>query len=609
MFRPVLIALLLALAVPGVASASSTTQIIIKRDAGLSSAERADIRADADVRLVRTLPLPRTEVVAAAPGDVAAALRELNADPDVVYAERDRPIEGFDDPIFDLMWGLENRGDLYAGAVVDADTDVPDAWNNSTGTGERVAVVDSGADLDHPDLATQLVGGWDYIEHNGTPEDENGHGTHVSGTIAAVKDNNVGVVGVAPSAQVAPLRVLDDQGRGLVSDAILAYGDAWPEEGARIVNASLGGDDFVQAERSAIAANSNVLFVVAAGNGGADGIGDNNDKPALAEYPCAYDLANVLCVGASEPNDAPAEFSNYGATTVDVFAPGYDIASTYLSGGYAYSDGTSMATPHVAGAAALVWSVAPALTPAQVKAVLLQSGDYKGSFAGLSVTGRRLNADAAVELALAGGPLPDGDGDGFIDTQDSCPAAASSDMSNGCPDRDGDGITDGSDNCPTLGNNQTDTDGDGVGDLCDPTPGGGSGGGPTLPPTKPAPPADGDDDGVYDISDGCPNQSARTSDGCPVARVTGISAKVRASGARRSAKLTISTSRRASMRVTVERRKGRRWVTVERATVVTSHNRATLRILSLRRGSHRVRIAISSSSGRGTPVTKAFRVR
>ena len=196
--RSIPLALLTLALLPASAAATPTTQIIVKREPGLSGAERADIRADADVRFVETLPLPSTEVVAAEPGDVSDALRDLNADPDVVYAERDRPIRATasDDPIFPYLWGLENRGDIedpFVTEVADADTDAPEAWSSSTGAGQTVAVVDSGVDLDHPDLAGQLLDGWDYVGDDDVPEDGEGHGTHVTGTIAAVKDNQEGV--------------------------------------------------------------------------------------------------------------------------------------------------------------------------------------------------------------------------------------------------------------------------------------------------------------------------------------------------------------------------------------------------------------------------------
>ena len=147
-----------------------------------------------------------------------------------------------------------------------------------------------------------------------------------------MKDNSVGGVGVAPNTRIVTLKVLDDNGSGTVSDAIEAYHYAG-DHGITIVNASLGGIGSVTAERDAIAANPDVLFVVAAGNGGADDIGDDNDDvndrgPDGANYPCSYNLPNVLCVGASMHDDQPAEFSNFGATTVDVFAPGYRISST-----------------------------------------------------------------------------------------------------------------------------------------------------------------------------------------------------------------------------------------------------------------------------------------
>ena len=273
-----------------------------------------------------------------------------------------------------------------------------------------------------------------------------------------------------------------------------------------------------------------------------------------------------------------------------------------------------MATPLVAGAAALVMAAAPGLSPSQVKAVLMQAGDDKPALDGLSVTGRRLNADAAVDLGLL-----DGDLDGVTNPQDACPTVASSQLPNGCPDRDGDGITDGSDNCPALNNNQSDVDGDRLGDVCDPTPRGpdnDSDGKPalddacpnvygTLANGCPAPPPDRDGDGRIDAGDACPDEAAATANGCPIAQIGAISPKVK----RRSATVTVSTSRAATVRILVQRKQGRRWVRVTSRTRATVGNQVSLTVTRLKRGVHRVKVSISSSAGTGTPRTKSFRVR
>jgi Subtilase family/Thrombospondin type 3 repeat len=633
------LALLLLVLLP--ASAAANTRIIVQRDAGLSAAERADIRADADVRFVETLPLARTEVVTAAHGDVADALRDLNADPDVAYAERDRLIRAqAADPEDDANWGL---GQIQA----------PDAWIHSTGEGRTVAVVDSGVDDDHPDLLGQVVHGYDWVNDDFNANDEQGHGTHVAGTIAAA-DNGDGVAGVAPDARILPLRVLDEAGVGFVSDAVKAY-DYAADQGARIVNASLAGEGFMWSEHDAIEDHPEVLFVVAAGNGegGDDDAGDDNGDPDLANYPCAYDLPNVLCVGASDEFDGPAWWSNFGETTVDVFAPGIEIESTLMGGGYGLKDGTSTATPHVAGMAALLLSQTPALTPEKVIEAVVEWADPSPDLAGLSVSDGRANARRAVELNNADGdglvdgddscpldptnscapPPPDPDSDGKIGAADTCPDEPAAYATDGCPatgtHSDADSWPDEFDNCDLVSNpTQADADADGQGDACDATPRGpdvdGDGYGsaddqcPTVAGTAPAgcpavtqppptvtPPSDRDGDGVYDVSDSCLTVPAATKNGCPLAQVASSSAKAK----KRSVKVKVTTSRVATLRITVERKRGGRWVRVARKTIVTSGNRASLTVKGLKRGAHRVRISISSSAGSGTPVTRAFRVR
>jgi subtilisin family serine protease len=502
--------------------------IVIKRDRGLTTAERADVRREADVVHVRDLPaLVDHEVVRAAPGELVEALKALTADPDVRYAEPDAPVTGASvDPFWSLMWGLDNHGQSINGTTgtLDADMDVPEAWQMSTGAGQLVGVVDTGASFTHPDLAGQYAPspgetgggkatngvdddgdglvddtlGPDFYAHDTDPTDETGHGTHVSGIIAAVKDNNIGTVGVAPSAKLVPMRVLGGSGSGSgnMSDVATALALAG-RLGLRVVNASLGSTSDLQTVRDAIAASPDTLFVFAAGNGGGDRIGDDNDTVPF--YPCAISAANVLCVGATDNTDRRATFSNYGDSTVQVFAPGVSIVSGWLSSGYVYSDGTSMASPAVAGIAALMLAKDAALTAAQTKTIIMNTVDAVPALAGLASTGGRVNAAKAVAYVTAGGP--DADYDGVQDSADDCPADRNTDqvdtdgdgLGDACdPDVDDDAVTNTTDNCPTVGNpGQADADSDGQGDACDSTPRG----------------TDDDGDGVPAADDNCPAEA------------------------------------------------------------------------------------------------------
>jgi subtilisin family serine protease len=271
------------------------------------------------------------------------------------------------------------------------------AWGHSTGANVTVAEVDSGVDYTALDLQGQLINGHDYITGTSNPQDQFGHGTHVAGIIAALQNNGTGVSGVAPAAKVMPLRVLDQNGSGTDVNVAQAFNDAGAA-GVPIVNASLGSTAPSQAIEQAIAAHPNTLYVVAAGNNGT-----NNDDPSSPFYPCDAPEPNVICVGASDQNDQPAYFSDYGATSVDLFAPGVSILSTY-PGGYAYDDGTSMATPMVSGTLALMLSRNPALGAATLKQDLLASTDQAPQLTGLAVTGGELDAAAAVATAGGDGP-------------------------------------------------------------------------------------------------------------------------------------------------------------------------------------------------------------
>jgi thermitase len=400
---------------PAALERAGVQDIVVQRVPGLDRAERAEVRADADVRLHEALSLPNTEVVRAAPGGLTEALDALNADPDVVYAEPDAPVRAATDARFSEEWALRNTGQKILGqtGVADADIDAPEAWSmGATGAGVTVAVVDTGIQFANPDLAGRIATnpgetgggretngvdddhdgyvddwrGWDWVGGDNDPSDENGHGTHVSGTIAAARDA-VGVSGVAPDARVLPLRVLDASGSGSSSTVASAF-DLAGRMGIPVVNASLGSSGFSNAELTAIQAHPNTLYVVAAGN-------DGHDDDVTPTYPCALPLANIICVGATDNRDAVASFSNTGAASVDLFAPGVSVLSTY-STGYAYMSGTSMATPHVAGALALMRQAAPALNAAQLKQGLLDGAERKPALAGLSVTGARLNASDAI---------------------------------------------------------------------------------------------------------------------------------------------------------------------------------------------------------------------
>ncbi|MBA2794543.1 MAG: S8 family serine peptidase, partial [Thermoleophilaceae bacterium] len=430
------------LALPGPAGAASAGAVpgeLIVRFAGdTGPAGRDAIRREAGVTLERSLSGARLQLVQVERGQATqGAAEELEQSPNVLYAEPNyiRRVEALsNDPLFGSLWGLDNQGQTVGGVAgtPDADIDAPEAWNLTTGSpAVTVAVVDSGVDVNHPDLGSSIwtnpgesgAGresngvdddangltddwrGWDWAADDNLPADENDHGTHVSGTIAASGDNATGVTGVSWSSRVMALRVLDASGSGSVADLISAYRYA-AAKGARIVNASLGGSSFSRAELDAINAAPNTLFAVAAGNGGDDGVGD--DVGTNPQYPCAYPAPNVVCVAASDQNDGLASFSNYGTEAVDLAAPGVRTTSTIPGGGYARFSGTSMATPHVAGVAALIWALEPQASVAGVKAALLDGTDPKPAFAGRTATGGRLNADGALRsaAAFAGSFLP-----------------------------------------------------------------------------------------------------------------------------------------------------------------------------------------------------------
>jgi hypothetical protein len=552
-FRRLLICLplLATLTAPALARAADA-ELIVRRDPGLTAAERAELRAGAGVELERKLVARNTDLVSVPAAEAGDALAELRADPGVRWAMRngtiaaDAAVPGAD-TYWPYLWGLHNTGQTlsvggtpYPGTP-DADMDIPEAWERSTGAGVTVAVVDSGVQLDHADLAGKLDDrGWDFIHDDADPTDEKGHGTHVTGTIVA-RNGNGGSTGTAPDARVLPLQALGSDGTGTWAAAIDAFAMAG-ELGIPIVNASLGGEGADPGITDVVDDYPDTLYVVSAGN-------KTLNLESASYYPCEAAAANVLCVGASDQNDRRGDFSNYGSSAVDVFAPGVNVLSTYLNNGYVWMNGTSMASPNTAAVAALLESRDPDLTPAQIKQAIIDSADRPAELAGLSVSGGRVNARAALDL-LFPPALTDTDGDGIKDDIDNCPGVAnagqadadgdgSGDACDATPrgqDGDGDGTGALDDNCPDAYNpGQADADGDGIGDACDPTPRGDDAdadGVARLDDNCPdianpdqsdldwdgsgdACDADDDNDGVPDTADGCPATPHATADGCP----------------------------------------------------------------------------------------------
>jgi subtilisin family serine protease len=337
----------------------------------------------------------RRSVVTAAPGQAAALAARLRADPDVAAVVPDVTFSATDWPA-----GGNPNDTYYAGKQADLPLiGMPATWATTTGSSSVVvAILDTGTTAGHPDLVgTHFVNAHDFVHFpersEAVDDDDVGHGTHVTGTIAAQTNNGVGIAGMAPGVSIMPVKVLDEFGTGGL-DAILDGIDYARAHGADVINMSLGGHlepgDASWAQPTIDAAHAaGITIVAAAGNSGNTSV----------SYPCAF--VHVICVGATDNADAHANFSNTNAY-VDISAPGVDIVST-VPGGYASYDGTSMATPHVAALAGLVRSAHPGETVDQVEATILSTAIDLGTAGRDNVFGvGRIDAGAAVNL-----PPPD----------------------------------------------------------------------------------------------------------------------------------------------------------------------------------------------------------
>ncbi|HIL97803.1 MAG TPA: LEPR-XLL domain-containing protein, partial [Pseudomonadales bacterium] len=326
------------------------------------------------------------------------------------------------DPKLELQFGLHNTD--QAGGLADADIDAPEAWDITTGSRDVVvAVIDSGVDYTHPDLAANIwtnpgevagdgidndlngfiddVHGWDFRNNDADPMDDNSHGTHVAGIIGAVGNNDLGVTGVAQQTSIMALKFLDSRNSGFASDAVRAINYATMMNREHDVPVGILNNSWVSTTTSVglyssvkSAEAQDILVVAAAGNAGYRG--HNIDESP--HFPASYNLPNVLSVAASDSYNNIARFSNYGPDTVDIAAPGTSIYSTYPTslGEYGYDSGTSMAAPHVSGTAALVWAHLPDATLLEVRDAILEGADQIDRFKNKVVGNRMLNAEGAL---------------------------------------------------------------------------------------------------------------------------------------------------------------------------------------------------------------------
>ena len=417
--------LLLVLALPLLAQTAARQaprDVLVRFRQRTPEAMQAVVR-DHDIEHVKWMGGTDVLLLRSRSHDVASMVRALSARSDVLYAEPNYVVTKLDnvphDPSYGSLWGMPKIS-------------APGAWGLTTGSPTMVVgVVDTGIDYTHPDLSANVwsapsafkvtVGGvtvtcpagshgFNAITNTCDPKDDEDHGTHVSGTIGAVGNNGVGVVGVNWNTKIMALKFLDSTGSGYTSDAVDAIEFAVQVKGlfpsqanVRVLSNSWGGGGFSQTLYDEInrANAAGMVFVAAAGNSGR-----SND--ASPSYPANYNSPNVVAVAATDSADNLASWSNYGATTVGLAAPGVSILSTIrvASGSYAFYSGTSMATPHVSGAAALILT-APGcgtLTPAGLRSVLLSNVDAIPSLAGRTLSSGRLNVLKAIQNCV---PAPD----------------------------------------------------------------------------------------------------------------------------------------------------------------------------------------------------------
>jgi subtilisin family serine protease len=389
-------------------------QIIVKYKPGTTTSARVSLRAQLGGPQLRDLRIINAELVKITGMSVEKACDLAKRNANVEYAEPDYELNIAvipNDTRFNELYAMRNTG--QTGGTPGADIKATNAWDVFTGDPNlKVGVIDTGVDYTHPDLAANIwtnpgetpgngidddnngyiddIHGYDFVNNDGDPMDDNGHGSHCSGTIAGVGNNGLGVTGVNWQCKIVGIKFLNSGGSGSTAGAIASVQYA-VAVGVKLTSNSWGGGGFDQSLLDAInAANAaNQLFIAAAGNNGS-----NNDVTAF--YPANYNSPAIISVAATDHNDQLASFSNFGVTMVDLGAPGVDILSCQPGGGYQLLSGTSMATPHVSGVAALIYGRFPGITNTVVKNRILSFATPIPALTGKCVTGARLNALGAL---------------------------------------------------------------------------------------------------------------------------------------------------------------------------------------------------------------------
>ncbi|MEY4064712.1 MAG: hypothetical protein RIR26_920 [Pseudomonadota bacterium] len=387
-------------------------KLLIKSfDSNTSAADSLRRMNDAGEIQTRPFDVMKIELKSSSFLEMIAALNLLHRTPGVIFAEpnfRVKKITVPNDPSFPSLWGMSK-------------IKAPETWSSySGGQDVVVAVIDTGIDYKHEDLKDNIwtntreipgngvdddgngyiddVNGWDFAYSDNNPIDGDSHGTHCAGTIAGRGNNGVGVAGVNWRAKLMPVKVLDDSGSGYNYDIYngILYAVA---NGAKVTSNSYGGGGANNLIATAIrtAQDKGVLFVAAAGN----------ESASSASYPAYYTKTynNVISVASVDSNDSLSSFSNYG-NGVDVAAPGRNILSTTPNNTYSTFSGTSMATPHVAGVATLLWGAAPSKSMAQIRAAILSNADVLPALSGKVANSGRINLKAAYDAVTSGDTSP-----------------------------------------------------------------------------------------------------------------------------------------------------------------------------------------------------------